>query len=318
MEEFNYYEFEYHRCLPEYDDEDEEDDCYNFDGDEVVDFDDIKHFYLQDYRCKVEEIHGYGDFEDQIKNKSGRRSRFFGTELEIEFDCSIIAKARTAEYTAMEIQDVLEISIPCYDGSIAKGVDNRAGFEIKTRPDNIENTLKELKSVCDFALKHKRGFYGHETDGRCGFHVHVSRASLSPSQEVKLYLFMHDVSNRKLIKAVMRRYDVSYATTRVITTGVISELLIPSAKDGRVLNRFRSECLNFTSKTLEFRGGRSTLKIESLQVTLEFINALLAFTAPATVGIKNRNSEGFIAWLQTQHGFKTLKNKIASSDLARK
>jgi hypothetical protein len=116
----------------------------------------------------------------------------------------------------------------------------------------------------------------------------------------------------------MRRYDVHYATTRSITKGVLGGELIPLAKKGLMVNRFRSECLNFTHKTVEFRGGRSTLKIDSLQVTLEFINALLAFTAPATVGIKNRNSEGFITWLQTQQGFKLLKNKIASSNLARK
>ena len=306
MDEFNYYEFEYR------DDSDDDDDEYGFDADN------INHFYLQGYRTKVEEIHGYGDAESNIIQKSGRRSRYFGTELELEFSCSVGKKARTAEYVAMEIQSILEISIPCYDGSIAKDVDDLTGFEIKTRPDNIENTLGELKKVCDFALGHEREFYGHETDGRCGFHVHVSRASLSPSQEVKLYLFMHDPLNRHLIYVAMRRYDVSYATTRSITKGVLSGELIPLAKKGLMVNRFRSECLNFTHKTVEFRGGRSTLKIDSLQVTLEFINALLAFTAPATVGIKNRNSEGFITWLQTQQGFKLLKNKIASSNLARK
>ena len=221
MDEFNYYEFEYR------DDSDDDDDEYGFDADN------INHFYLQGYRTKVEEIHGYGDAESNIIQKSGRRSRYFGTELELEFSCSVGKKARTAEYVAMEIQSILEISIPCYDGSIAKDVDDLTGFEIKTRPDSVENTLEELKAACDFALNHDVGFYGHETDGRCGFHVHVSRVSLSPSQEVKLYFFMHERSNANLIKAVMRRHSVGYATVvSLANTSRATEFR--TAKAGRI------------------------------------------------------------------------------------
>jgi len=303
-DEFYYYEFEYRNGDTEDEDEDEEN------------WDDIVPYYLQDYKCRVEAVHGYGEEEDMVFTLSGLRSRFFGTELEIEFDCCYGKKNRTMEYVAMEIQSVLDIAIPCFDSSIAAGSSERTGFEVKTRPDSIKNTLEQLKKVCDFALGHDRSFYGHDTAGRCGFHIHISRASLTPSQEVKLYLFMHDPANKSLIKAVMRRYDVSCASIIDIRSGVISSL-ISSAKKGFALNKYRSECLNFTPKTLEFRGGRSTLKLESLQVTLEFVNALLAFTAPATTGIKNRNSEGFKEWLKTQHGFKALKTKllVSSKDL---
>lgn len=268
--------------------------------------------FLMDYSTKVEEERGYGAFR-RIKiggrlNNSVRR--YFGTELEIEFDCEEGEKATTAKEMAEEIAPVIERSITCKDVSIANGVDDRTGFEIKTRPDSVENTLKELKAACDFALNHDTGFYGHETEGRCGFHVHVSRVSLVPSQEVKLYFFMNDVSNKKLIKTVMRRHNVRYAT--VVSLADKSRVAtLKRSKNGCHLNEDRVECLNFSNKTVEFRGGRSTLKLESLQVTLEFIEALLEFTSPATVGRKELNADGFMAWLGTQHEFKVLKKKLS-------
>ena len=288
------------RCGNHYGSEEEADDC------------ECAPNFLMDYSTKVEEIKGYGKFR---RIKIGGRlnnivKRYFGTELEIEFDCEVGEKCSAAKAMAEEIAPVLERSITCKDISIAKGVDDRTGFEIKTRPDSVENTLEELKAACDFALNHDVGFYGHETDGRCGFHVHVSRVSLSPSQEVKLYFFMHDRSNANLIKAVMRRHSVGYATVvSLANTSRATEFR--TAKAGRILNSDRVECLNFSHKTVEFRGGRSTLKLESLQVTLEFIEALLEFTAPATVSRKDLTADGFAAWLKNQHGFKVLKKKLS-------
>lgn len=268
--------------------------------------------FLMNYSTRVEEIKGYGAFRKiKIGGRNTLVKRYFGTELEIEFDCEVGEKDSTAKAMAEEIAPVIERSITCKDISIARGVDDRTGFEVKTRPDSIENTIEELKSACDFALNHDVGFYGHETDGRCGFHVHVSRVSLSPSQEVKLYFFMHDPFNRRLIKAVMRRHNVGYATVvSLANTSRAKEFR--TAKAGGNLNADRAECLNFSHKTLEFRGGRSTLKIDSLQVTLEFIEAVLEFTAPATVSRKELNAEGFVTWLQTQHGFKVLKKKLST------
>ena len=268
--------------------------------------------FLRDYTDRVDQAKGFGDFRRiKIGKKLTSSSRrYVGTELEIEFDCEEGEKESTAKEIAEEIAPLIERSITCRDRSIADGQNERTGFEVKTRPDSIKNTLEELKAVCDFALGHDRSFYGHYTDSRCGFHVHVSRVSLVPSQEVKLYFFMNDHANKSLIKTVMRRHNVYYAST-VLLQEKDRLTNFKTSKIGGQLNSMRRECLNFTYKTVEFRGGRSTLKLESLQVTLEFIEALLEFTAPATTSRKDLTSEGFKAWLKTQHGFKVLKKKLS-------
>lgn len=257
--------------------------------------------YLLEYRAKVEEIRGFGDPHARIKLKRGHRyvhtiERYVGFEHEIEFDCEAGFCETTAETVAEELYDEIPNSITCKDSSIAAGVADRTGFEVKTRPDTFEAGLKELEAVCEFALSNKREFYAHDTNGRCGLHVHISRNSIAHSQEIKLYRFMNNPINKPIIFSVMRRYNVSYAKTN---KSFQVKDLISYAKGRHMLNKDRTEILNFTYETVEFRGGRATLKYESLVITAQFISALLDFTAPAESSTHSGQTE-FLHWLRSE------------------
>ena len=272
--------------------------CPECDEDEE---DESKYKYLLNYQDKVEEIRGFGNPHAHIKVKRSYRyvhtlERYFGIELELEFDCEIGSKDHTAEGVAEELYDKIPNSITCKDVSIAKDVSDRTGFEVKTRPDTFEAGLTELKAVCEFALSNEREFYAHDTSGRCGLHVHVSRSSINLSQEIKLYRFMNNPKNKLVILFAMRRYNVGYA--KVNSSFKVKDLL-RSAKGRLMLNNDRTEILNFTHETVEFRGGKATLKYESLVITAQFISALLDFTSPAESSTHSGQKE-FLHWLRSE------------------
>lgn len=199
-----------------------------------------------------------------------QNKRFYGIELEVE------CKTGRPHEHATNLNSVLNngnVGERCFfeeDGSLSHG------FEIITQPMGLDShyqfwewlTKKELTT----------GLRSHDTS-TCGLHIHVNRDGINTMQINKMCVFIHAPDNRNLVKAVARRYAVSYAAIHPKKLGSAHR---SNSSDPRY------EAVNLTNRyTIEMRMFKGTLKHQSVLAALEFTNALIRFTEPAS-------SAGFI------------------------
>lgn len=167
------------------------------------------------------------------------------------------------------------------DGSIPGN-----GFELVSAP----HTLEEHKKY-DWATVVKtmsaNGLKSHDCGGRCGLHVHVSRAALSPSDLVNIDAFV--LRNKTFWERVARRTQSDYA--RYIEK--------PDAQLGGGSERYCA--VNFrNADTVEFRLFRGTLRYKTLMATLEIVDGLCRWAKTRTADqiLRNEDEVGnFVAWL---------------------
>lgn len=196
---------------------------------------------------------------------SQENRRFFGIELEVE-----CRKGRPHQH-AERLNEALNdgrLGQRCMfeeDGSLSNG------FEIITQPMGLDNHyqfwewLNVKQNIADLR--------SHDTS-TCGLHIHVNRDNITTMQLNKLAVFVHSPDNSNLIRAIARRYGVGYASMHTKKLGTAHH---ESRGDARY------EAINMTNRrTIEFRMFKGTLKMQSLLAALEFTNALLRFTAPAS------------------------------------
>jgi hypothetical protein len=196
--------------------------------------------------------------------------RFFGVELEVECKTGRPHEHADNLNAALNNGNVGERCFFEEDGSLSHG------FEIITQPMGLDShyqfwewlTKKELTT----------GLRSHDTS-TCGLHIHVNRDGINTMQINKMCVFIHAPDNRNLVKAVARRYAVSYAAIHPKKLGTAHR---SDSSDPRY------EAVNLTNRyTIEMRMFKGTLKHQSVLAALEFTNALIRFTEPAS-------SAGFI------------------------
>lgn len=196
---------------------------------------------------------------------SQENERYFGIELEVE-----CRKGRPYQH-AERLNEVLNdgtLGQRCMfeeDGSLSNG------FEIITQPMGLDTHyqfwewLNVKQNIADLR--------SHDTS-TCGLHIHVNRNNINTMQLNKLAVFVHAPDNSNLIRAIARRYGVGYASMHTKKLGT-------AHRESRSDPRY--EAINMTGRnTIEFRLFKGTLKMQSLLAALEFTNALLRFTAPAS------------------------------------
>ena len=103
----------------------------------------------------------------------------------------------------------------------------------------------------------------------------------------KMNVFINHPDNSGLIEKISRRYSTGYAR-------------INAKKLGSAHNSYeRYEALNLTNRhTIELRIFKGTLKYTSLMAALEFANALVNFTAPASPAGFRLDTRTFMKFLE--------------------
>lgn len=236
----------------------------------------------RDYEYRAELIasyhstkrHGFKFIEsDWVK----RNDRFIGVELEIE--------CRSDRFDAVE-----RLNNKLNDGDIGRkvwfendGSLSDSGFEMITNPMGLDTHADFWEWLQDKELvRHLRS---HDTS-TCGLHVHVSRKNLHDLQLNRMNVFINHPDNAPLVKAVARRYATNYARIRDKQMG----------KAHYAIDRY--DALNLENdKTVEFRIFKGTLKHGSLMAALEFANAVVNFTAPASPAGFNLSTDRFIRFI---------------------
>jgi hypothetical protein len=226
---------------------------------------------------------------------TNQNDRFMGVELEVE------VKDGSIDSHVEALNDKLN------DGEVGKRVFFEAdgslthGFEIITNPMGLDKHYELWSALHDRDLV--RGMRSHDTS-TCGLHVHVSRKNMHTMQINKMNVFLNHPDNQDLIKAIARRYDVNYAR--------IAKKRLSTAHKYDVERR---DALNITNdNTVEFRIFKGTLVHDTLLSAIEFANAVVNFTMPASTAGFHLSTQRFIDFIdspsqrsETKHLRKHLK-----------
>jgi hypothetical protein len=219
-------------------------------------------------------ISGYSDRSaNRLKSETKDKLRF-GVELEVE---GYESDEQAAEYIRQHLPATY-----CTlkrDGSLGD-----AGVEIVTRPDSIAVHKRMFGAL--FADSPGRALSSW-TNGRCGMHVHVSKAALSQLQIGKMLCFLNEPAAVNFISKIAGRRPCHWCK-------VHKKKLSDVRKE-----RDRYTALNVTNNhTVEVRIFKGTLAEAGFMKNLEFVQALVEFTAPASRSISQATSHrAFCEWL---------------------
>ncbi len=176
----------------------------------------------------------------------GKGKLFFGCELEINYEDCEEAVDWVLDTLGEDHVYLKE------DGSL----DN--GFEIVSHPHSFEESLKLWGK-----MSQKSPMTSHKS-GQCGFHVHVSRAALTPLQIQKMVVFVNAPENAGLVDKVAQRTGNGYCRKKDAQIGHCA------ASDSRY------EAINLLNgATIEFRIFKGNTRPERLMKNLEFVHALI-------------------------------------------
>ena len=240
----------------------------------------------------IREYHTSSDCLGHIPSKYDNRTPrvLLGLELEMEIK---------GDYSRDERAGVLLEGLGNYDHYTYALCENDGslnhGFELVTAYTGLDVHAQQLA----FFQSGLRGAISHDSDN-CGLHVHICKADMSTLHGAKMILFINDPSNQKLIKAVARRDNNSFAkfkNKQGDKQWLKSAMTCESKRSQlRNLNNDRYEALNFKNdKTVEFRLFKGSLVFETIMSCLEFTYATWFFTRDAST--KNMTIDGFLKFI---------------------
>lgn len=180
------------------------------------------------------------------------------------------------------------------DGSLGEN-----GVEIVTRPDGF--AVHKRMWAAFFKDSPGKALSSWNTN-RCGMHVHVSRSALSELQIGKMLCFLNEPAAVNFISKIAGRQPCHWCKVHK------KKITDVNHEDDRYT------ALNVTgSRTVEFRIFKGTLAEAGFMKNLEFVQALVEFTAPACRSIAEATSyRAFCDWLprkQYPHLFAFLVSK---------
>lgn len=221
------------------------------------------------------------DYCDRSANHMQSESKdaiLFGIELEVE------AKGGDSGSGAEWVRNYLPDTYVClkHDGSLGSG-----GFEIVTRPDSVDVHRKYWTPL--LGANPGKVLQSWQT-GRCGMHVHVSRAGLSQLQLGKMLCFLNDPANEGFVCKVAGRRNSRWSR---IEKKKVGDIRRPYAITDRYV------ALNLCNRrTAEFRIFKGTLSARGFFKNLEFCAALVEFTAPCKASLTDATDyTKFCEWL---------------------
>lgn len=227
---------------------------------------------------------------------------FLGLELEVEAQKPGTSRAKGAKIS----RDLFgPYSYIVHDGSLAgksgsqgPGTGGEHGFEIVTHPFTFEWFNEHYSEFCRLLDTLSHAGYRSWEGGRCGLHIHVSRAPMTQAHQMKFIRFIYgapdlamcigqrDTTDEGLMKhAPFDKEDRSKFIQKVrngVNPGVPTHHVALNSK---------------SSATLEARWFRGTLNPESLRKSVEFMHSLWYFTKD--FGFKTTNERNYLDWLRS-------------------
>jgi len=196
----------------------------------------------------------------------------YGLELELEAEDRAGAMYR--------IREAVGASYCVFkrDGSL----DDAHGFELVSAPGPLAYHADRLHR-----FPRVPGMTSH-TNGNCGIHVHVSRHVLSPLQIGKILVFINAPHNVRFVELIAQRTSARWAKIKPKTWA--------DARDGYGPTRY--EAINTTrTDTIEFRIFRGNTRRERILKCLEFVDAVVRWTAPGESSAARLTHEEFTAYV---------------------
>jgi len=204
-----------------------------------------------------------------------------GVELEVEpFDTQASLPDEEARRLA---KSVAGWAILKSDGSLGRG-----GREIVTRPMTLD---AHRVAWMEFFRDKPHEYLSSWKSGRCGLHVHLNRAAISPLTEGKLISFLNapsnvkftqDIAGRNLLHneyaaiAPLKKITEGFRRHRVTSGGPMKRLLTGGNRTGS-----RHTATNISQRnsgtTLEVRIFRGNIGRNGVFRVLEFLHALVSY-----------------------------------------
>lgn len=225
---------------------------------------------------------------------------FLGFELEVEAHGEDASRPKGASMVRRVADD---FSYCVHDGTLKGtskpgGTGGEHGFEIVTHPftwdwfnDNwprIEGLLRMLSN---------QGYRSWE-GGRCGMHIHVSRAPMTDMHQAKFMRFVWGCTNlamcigqRDYNDKNLNKFAPFHKEDRSRLIHKIRHNMNPGINNNKHYTAINTN----KAPTIEFRWFRGTLNPRSFRKNLEFTHALWYFTK--AYGWRSTNEINFIRWL---------------------
>jgi len=172
-----------------------------------------------------------------------------------------------------------------------------AGFEIVTCPSDIAVQRERWSRIEGNSLLHNNKgtllLRAWDTD-TCGFHVHVSRDSLTTLQIGRMLRFINSSKNARFIhKIADRGSDVFCRYQDKELPDVLHPDRVISAQEQNDYNRSRRVALNLANeKTIEFRIFRGTINPNHILRNLCFVMAVCDYCYPASRSFRDMDDYG--------------------------
>ncbi len=238
----------------------------------------------------------------KLKNVPDPAVRLFGVECETEIHRkSAEKKAMTRNKLAREVLKVLgeDFVIIKEDGTLTANqhyskATGYSGFEIVTCPADLgvhRQRWPQLYTMDGFKDGKTGYFRAWDEYDTCGFHVHVSRASLTDFQIGRMLDFINNKANAKFVHMVAGRGSDRFCKyipkepgdkTHPITDVFHPTEKVISREEDNPRNRSRRVALNLSNKkTVEFRIFRGTIHPRHIVRNIEFCDAVCDYCYPA-------------------------------------
>lgn len=219
--------------------------------------------------------------------QTGKEKVHLGVELEVD---------TSPEKVAPTLKPLKGFAIAKSDGSID-------GFEIVTAPATFDVHAEKFKHF-PWHLQ-----YITKQDG---MHVHIDRKKLNDTQIGKMFEFIYNEQNRDLINMIAgRSVDANPYCSNKESRGLLTNL---EEKDEGIYRKEEGShgtALNISYKgTLEVRIFQAPSTYERFMSNLEFVKALIAYTSPGVVSLKEvKDQSNFLNFLD-RHTYPNLCNTI--------
>lgn len=261
-------------------------------------------------------------------DKAGRMLRLFGVEVETEMDLAACKKAKVTRVDlALEVRAALgtDFQITKEDGTLrmngkysGQGKDPEtnqeldpngtgptyAGFEIVSAPCDLATHRARWPRLA--SMPHFKVLRAWDTE-TCGFHVHVSKETLTRLQVCRIVAFINDPANLNLIQKVAGRGQHRWARykEKTLSDGLYPERVI-SESEKETYNRSRRVAINLANpKTVEFRLFRGTINVADkegrpgghMMRNIEFCDAVCEFCAPSVRSFSTLSADHFVRFI---------------------
>jgi len=286
------------------------------------------HYFCHSCHCNRvgKNIHEYSYHPtEEFKKMKWEDDLFLGLELEVRHEDA--AKKSEKFIKFLEVEKVKKLFYLKHDTTVDEG--EGKGFEIVSHPATLHYWHKQIKMQKIITWLKKEEFDAEES-GKCGIHIHISRAFFTDLEVAKLRLFFK--KNMEQLKKFSRREVGETDSSDPYHFCSFEDLA-----DKEILNnigqnsRYWALNLNSSRETVEIRLFRATLDYQRFLAILQFSEAISRFVKRIGIAAfiygereyKNNSWKLFTDWAKEENKYKDMinyfdKNKITKGKLVRK